>query len=215
MAVAERHSFKVVSQREEVSFETFRDILASGDNDAILTFLGTANLAKGEKGFSFGDILWLLKDKEMFKKVTDVLWERRYYDGLIWNYGFYHKDITCIKESLANNKTFMKRVGTFFESSLVQCTKENNDFKHLDYFPLVNSRAHKVGDDINAGILNVQFRETYERFLKESVEKMSLDNSDWMSLTYYLLLQDRVQEAMECFSKVSEQELERDSSLKI
>ena len=109
----------------------------------------------------------------------------------------------------------MKRVGTFFESSLVQCTSELSDFKHLDYFPLVNSRAHKVGDDINAGILNVQFRQTYDRFLKESVEKQVLDNSDWMSLTYYLLLQDRVSEAMECFSKVSVNELQRDSSLKI
>ena len=73
-----------------------------------MTFLRTANLAKGEKGFSFGDILWLLREKDMFKQVTDVLRERRYYDGLIWNYGFYHKDIQCIKESLANNKTFMK-----------------------------------------------------------------------------------------------------------
>jgi len=55
-----------VTHWKEVSFETFRDILASGENDAILNFLNTANLAKGEKGFSFGDILWLLKDKKMF-----------------------------------------------------------------------------------------------------------------------------------------------------
>jgi len=66
---------KVVANRKEVSFATFRDILASGENDAILDFLNTANLQKGEKGFSFGDILWLLKEKHMFKSITDILRE--------------------------------------------------------------------------------------------------------------------------------------------
>jgi hypothetical protein len=35
----------------------------------VLEFLRTKNLAKGEKGFSFNQMLWLLKDKAFFKKV--------------------------------------------------------------------------------------------------------------------------------------------------
>ncbi len=67
VSVANKTDLKVVSQRKEVSFETFRDILASGDNGAILNFLNTANLLKGEKGFNFSDLLWLLNDEKIFK----------------------------------------------------------------------------------------------------------------------------------------------------
>jgi hypothetical protein len=122
VSVSNKCDLKVVSQRKEVSFETFRDILASGENEAILNFLNTANLAKGEKGFNFGDVLWLLKDKQMFTNITDILRERRYFDTLIWNYGFYHKDIKTIREALAMNVNFVKRIGTFFKSELVTCT---------------------------------------------------------------------------------------------
>ena len=41
---------------------------------------------------------------------------------------------------------------------------------------------------MTAGILNVQLRETYNKFLVTMVEKTSLDNQDYMNLTYYLLL---------------------------
>jgi len=44
VAVSNKCDLKVVANRKEVSFATFRDILASGENDAILDFLNTANL---------------------------------------------------------------------------------------------------------------------------------------------------------------------------
>lgn len=103
MSVSNKVDLKVVSQRKEVSFETFRDILASADNEAILNFLNTANLLKGDKGFNFGDMLWLLKDKSLFIKITDVLRSRRYYDQLVWNYSFFHKDMKTMRECLAMN----------------------------------------------------------------------------------------------------------------
>ena len=80
---------------------------------------------------------------------------------------------------------------------------------------MINSRAHKVGDDINAGILNVQFRETYNRFLVTIVEKKALENEDWLNLTYYLLLQDRVSEAMDTFKRFDPKQLENDTKLRI
>ena len=80
---------------------------------------------------------------------------------------------------------------------------------------MINSRAHKVGDDINAGILNVQFRETYNKFLVTIVEKKALENEDWLNLTYYLLLQDRVSEAMDTFKRFDPKQLENDTKLRI
>jgi len=34
------------------------------------------------------------------------------------------------------------------------------------------------------------------------IEKKELENEDWMNLTYYLLLQDRISEGMETFKRV-------------
>jgi hypothetical protein len=81
-----------VKEIEEVSFETFRDILASGDEDAILRFLSEANLISGEKGFNFSDMYWMLQEKEMFKKITDIFRARKVFDQLTWQYAFKHHD---------------------------------------------------------------------------------------------------------------------------
>lgn len=66
MAKANECNLKVVKEIEEASFETFRDILASGNKDAILSFMREADLIKGEKQFNFDDMYWLLDNKTMF-----------------------------------------------------------------------------------------------------------------------------------------------------
>jgi len=53
----------VVKQRSVAKKESFQDILQHGTKEDILEFMKTHNLIKGEKGFNFMLILWLLKDK--------------------------------------------------------------------------------------------------------------------------------------------------------
>jgi hypothetical protein len=198
IAVANKCTFKVCLERTEDSFETFRDILISGNHKEIFTFLQTKNLLKGEKGFRFSDMYWMLDDPKFCLKVIEILRERRIFDGTTWQYGFKHKDEKAIKEYLVSSDVdFTKRLGNYFESSLITLNDENNKVRHLDYFPLVNARAHSVGKNINAGLLNVQFRATYYRFLMNMTEKNKLTDSDWLQFAYYLLLQDRIKETIQ------------------
>jgi len=37
-------------------------------------------------------------------------------------------------------------LGHIFKSKLVEVNLEDTEFKHLDYYPMVNARAHTVGD---------------------------------------------------------------------
>jgi hypothetical protein len=46
---------------------------------------------KAEKGFNFYDMLFMLKDKEFFLKVLEVLRERLIFDANVWSYSLYHK----------------------------------------------------------------------------------------------------------------------------
>ena len=215
VAKANECTLKVVKEIEEVSFETFRDILASGDKATILKFVKEANLIAGDKGFNFSDMYWLMQDKEMFKQVTDILRSRRIYDGLLWNYAITHKDEKTLHEILQKHTDVQRILGTFFESGLVKCSERSSGFRHLDYFPLVNSRAHKLGDEQQAGILNQQFKNTYNVFLKTMLEKDRLNNADWLCYTFYLLLQDRIQEAIKIYEQVDPSEFKKNPTLQI
>jgi hypothetical protein len=84
------NSFKVVKEVTKISLETFKDILSSGSQEKILDFLRTMNLLKGEKGFSFNDILWLLKDKAFYTECMKILKQRKIFDSKVYSFGLHH-----------------------------------------------------------------------------------------------------------------------------
>ena len=79
----------------------------------------------------------------------------------------------------------------------------------------MNARAHNWGDQSRSNILNNEFRRQYNAYLVNSIEKTKLDNSDKMCLTYFLLLQDRINEAIEIFQQVSKDEIKYDGGLQL
>lgn len=72
----------------------------------------------------------------------------------------------------------------------------------LEYNPMINSRAHKVGKDNQCNILNKTFRQTYDLFLQTVAYKKSLSFEDKMIYIYYLQLQDRIPEAIRIFNQL-------------
>ena len=104
VATAKTCHFKVVNELTEITFEMFSDYIQSGDLNKTCEFLNTANLIKGEKGFKFQDILWLLKDKKVFGRITEILRNRYIYNNDVWSYGFKHNDLGVIKEFLLKNR---------------------------------------------------------------------------------------------------------------
>jgi hypothetical protein len=52
----------------------------------------------------------------------------------------------------------------------------DTEFKHLDYYPMVNARAHTVGD-IKTWTLNKNLKATYNAFLKAIIEHASTHHS--------------------------------------
>ena len=80
-------------------------------------------------------------------------------------------------------------MGKVFKSKLL--TKDaaiDHDFKHLDYYPMINARVHKMGDSAQAWSLNTNFKSTYDNFLMTMIEKRELTVQDKMVFAYYLQL---------------------------
>ncbi len=70
---------------------------------------------------------------------------------------------------------------------------------------MVNARAHQLGR--KRTILNDRFFEQYQRLMNVLAYQSGLANEDLMSVTYYLLLQDRIAEAMKYFAQVEPESL--------
>lgn len=91
---------------------------------------------------------------------------------------------------------------------------------HLEYFPIVNQRVFPLGTQSSAAansnehgslkdILNVQFKQTYSRFLHQAIHQdlspggsLNLIAKQKLQLAYYLQLQDRVDEAITVFKSI-------------
>ena len=122
----------------------------------------------------------------------------------MWSLGFFYNDIPTVCELLANEKNFKNRVGTFFRSELLNIDPDEKNFRLLDYHPLVNKRAHKIGGSSTTTggsknrILNKEFAQFYNSFIMTIAQKpFPINVYDRLNLIYYLLLQDRVDEALD------------------
>jgi hypothetical protein len=73
--------------------------------------------------------------------------------------------------------------------------------EHLEYKPLVNARAHALGK--RRQIVNDRFYEQYHRFLKDLSYTRELNDEDLLAVTYYELLQDRIEEALATYDRVN------------
>jgi len=120
-------------------------------------------------------MLWMLKDRTYFGKVLDTLRERLIFSEEVWAYSFHHRDnLQACREYLMNTQAYQlkQNIGNCFQSKLLDITLEDSEWRHLDYYPVVNARAHTVGD-LEHWTLNRNFKQTYGDFLRS----MALNNS--------------------------------------
>jgi hypothetical protein len=77
---------------------------------------------------------------------------------------------------------------------------ELRSYEHLEYSPLVNQRAHRLGSEWR--VANPAVLQQYTALLAALAHKPQLDAMDSMSVVYYLFLQDRVEEALARFKAI-------------
>eukprot|EP00347_Sterkiella_histriomuscorum_P021579 403333486 len=97
--------------------------------------------------------------------------------------------------------------------------ESHNIFNFLDYYPLVIARAHRMGgmeSSSNSGsnetkqwILNKNLRETYKNFVLHMLSKKDWSCHDRMMFVNYLLMQERVTEAIKEFRKIDSLDIAR------
>jgi hypothetical protein len=112
-----------------------------------------------------------------------------------------HNDAAALREWLQHQDAFVSQCGPWLSTKLLLLDPiARRAYEHLEYSPLVNQRAHRLGNE--ARIANPAVLGQYQGLLNILAHKPALDAMDGMSVTYYLFLQDRVEEALPRFHSV-------------
>ena len=203
VAGAEPFAFNVVDILTRKDKGAWAWVSQNGSSKDVLQYLTDNNLNR----LDLSKIAFRLRanpeggsGRAFYEKVLEQVAGRFHFDSTLWSYAVYHKDEPRMREFLSQS-ALAGACGRFLRSPLLNVDPvERRWYEQLEYEPLVNARTHRLGKTRN--ILNNRFHEQYHRFLDILKYKASPDADDVLGATYYLFLQDRVEEGIGFFGKV-------------
>ncbi len=198
LAYAEPVLLNVVRQLSNIDRGSWQYISQYGSDDDVIKFLDANNINR----YQLEKIAWRMKDAAFFQKVTGLLAKRHIYNDTLWSYSVMHGNVPAMQQYLQYANVFVSQCGDYLVSPLLVIDPVvRKTYEQMDYRPLVNARAHQLGRQRQ--ILNDRFFAQYQRLMNVLSYKRELDDDDLMAVTYYMLLQDRVEEALGYFGRVN------------
>ncbi|MGB5687602.1 MAG: hypothetical protein WBM35_17470, partial [Candidatus Electrothrix sp.] len=196
VAAAEPFVFTVKAEVDERDKESWEHISQFGSEDEVIAFLNKENIER----LDLEMIAWRMWDKGFFNTILSLLSERKKYNHILWSYALFHNEPERIRQflprtSLADNSGMVLDTPLLVLDPIIR-----HVYEHKEYWPLVNARTFKLGK--RRKILNHQFHSQYESFLKTLIYRSALTEEDKMTLVVYLLLQDRIAEAMHWYGTI-------------
>ena len=208
VAAADDFSFQVVNELSKKDKSSWRWISQNGSEKDVLKYLRDYNLNRTDLNL----IAFRLRHeveggggRDFYNRVMKLLDERFTYNHTLWSYALYHQDEERMSDYLERSP-MAGRVGFYFESPILSVDPVGRKwYQHLEYKPLVNARAHQLGK--TRKILNDAFWTQYHSLLATLKYHKEIPNNDLLGLTYYLILQDRVEDAIALHRRVSADKL--------
>lgn len=181
-------------------------IASWGSNEQVLAALGKVNFAK----IDLNAIAWRMRDKDFWETVLNRLEQLGVYHDTLWGYAMLHDNPRRIREFLEANERIVAQVGPVFRSDLLTADVESRlKYEHLDFRPLVVARSHRLGRE--HVILNDGMASKYRQLMQILSYRAKPLSRQRLSVVYYLIAQNRIEEGIEHFAKVSRDDL-RESS---
>ncbi|ETO05702.1 hypothetical protein RFI_31694, partial [Reticulomyxa filosa] len=190
-----------VASEAVINEDNWGDVSGSGNAATICKYLKQHNVY----GTDLTQIYYMCGDKAFFNDLIAILRSKLLYDNEIWKYALNHQQVKEWSEYLAYNSQSLRYMFEPCFQSDWHCYDDLDDhkFTHLEYFPLINGRAHVLGS--KKKILNDTLLESYRKYLsRASYLSRNITNMPWVELLkacYYLILQDRINEAVFIFNE--------------
>ena len=203
LAAAAPVRLDVVEHPTRFDTESWDYISQHGSLNDVIEYLKSHNLEE----IDLNRIAWRMHDLTSLKEILSLLAQRHVYQHTLWSYSLKHDLVSAAREFLQHCDNLVAECGGPLQSTLLDIDMvTRHSYEHLEYKPLVNARAHALGK--RRHIVNDRLHWQYHRFLKQLAYYRSLDDEQLLATTYYLLLQDRIDEALATFSRVRRAEVE-------
>ena len=198
VAFAEPMLLNVVEEPTRIDRESWEFVSQQGTNDQVLEYLKTQNLYR----VNLDRIAFRMADAKFFEQASTILTARHHYNHTLWAYAVKHGKTGQIADYLQHCDPFVNESGIELTSGILKINPVARfTYQHLEYMPLVNARAHQLGQ--RRQIVNDRFHGQYHQLLAVLSRHRTLSHDDLLAVTYYLLLQDRVEEATATFARVN------------
>jgi hypothetical protein len=145
-------------------------------------------------------IAWRCHDHTFYTEASKILRDRGVFHPDVALYALFHRDLNSpdIKAYLQSHYDLISQAGPYIDSTLIALDPFiDGCVEQLEYSPVVNARVHQVGQKRLIRI--PALAETYRRFLLTVLWKEKMTAVDELAFVYYLLLQDRVDDAIKLF----------------
>jgi len=197
IAAAQPALFDVVEKLSKPDTSSWDYISQNGTPEEVLSMLGQENVFR----LDLDKIAFRMRDRAFFESALQLLRGRHAYNATLWSYGLYHNLPAAAQQFLLHTDAIVAECAGPIRTALLTVDPvARYQYEHLEYKPLVNARAHALGQ--RRQIVNGKLDEQYHRFLKLLSYHAQLNDDDKLAVTYYLLLQDRVEEALAWFAEV-------------
>ena len=146
-------------------------------------------------------IAFRMKKKAFFLSALALLRSRRVYAHTLWSYSVKHNDLRALREFLPRTG-LVRGCGPAFRSRLLEVDPiEQIAWEHLEFDPMINSRAHPINGKRH--VTSDKQKRQYFATLDYLAHRAKLSANERLLVVYHLLLQDRVEEGLGQFAKVS------------
>jgi len=200
---AKPFAFHVVRQLSALDKTSWDYVSQYGSEEDVFAFLEQNNIER----MNLARVAWRARESAgFFRRIIALLARRHVYDDTLYSYALLHNDTAALREWLRHSDGFLADCGPWLSSALLTIDPiERRAYEHMEYSPLVNQRAHRIGAENH--IANPVLRAQYQSLLGILGCKASLDAMDEMSVVYYLFLQNRVEEALARFHAIKPESL--------
>lgn len=195
-------ALRAVEELSDVDRQSWQYVSQFGSDEELLRYLAEENLYRVDLEM----IAFRMHDPVFFRSATDVLAARHIYHRTLWSYSVKHNVPDLIRVFLEHEDAFVQECGARIESPLLTIDPVvRGTIEQLDYRPLVNARAHRLG--ARRQIVNDRLFRQYQQLLRTLSYTEQFSDEQLMAVTYYLLLQDRFEEALTFFGRVEPERL--------
>ncbi|MBL9077349.1 MAG: hypothetical protein JNL08_07595 [Planctomycetes bacterium] len=196
-AAATARTLHVVASPSRVDTGSWEHVSQLGSAAEVLAHIDGANVQR----LDLGRIAWRLRDRGFFGELLPRLRARHAFDATVWSYGVLHRDEAAAREFLQHRDDLVAQCGAVLQSPLLTFdVVERKRYQQLELDPLVHARAHRLGS--RRGIGNEHLAAQHRAAMDRIGYHAQLDADDWITVTYLLLLQDRVEEALQAYAKI-------------